>query len=81
VSTTVIGWDLGGFVLIVVNADIGYADSVDVMNSMNVYSRLAAHLYLSGTCVASGGEPIDEAVQDKKQPNTFCCRSGNVFAD
>lgn len=37
------------------------------------------HEYLSGTCAASGGEPIGNAVEDDTKATTFCCRPGKIF--
>jgi hypothetical protein len=39
------------------------------------------HLYVPGTCTASGGEPIGEAVIDEKTATTFCCRPWKFFTD
>lgn len=37
------------------------------------------HLYVPGTCAASGGEPIGSAVEDETKATTFCCRPGKIF--
>lgn len=37
------------------------------------------HSYVPGTCAASGGEPIGEAVIDETKATTFCCRPGKIF--
>jgi len=42
---------------------------------------VTAHLYVPGTCAASGGEPIGEAVEDKDTATTICCQKTLFFAD
>jgi hypothetical protein len=42
---------------------------------------ITEHLYVPGTCAAGGGEPIGEAVEDKTQATTFCCRMSKIFVE
>jgi len=37
------------------------------------------HLYVPGTCAASGGEPKGEAVEDKATATTICCQETLFF--
>lgn len=39
------------------------------------------HLYVPGTCAASGGEPMGEAVEDKSTATTICCRQTFFWAE
>ncbi|HRI69904.1 MAG TPA: hypothetical protein PK156_37000 [Polyangium sp.] len=39
------------------------------------------HLYVPGTCAASGGEPMGEAVEDTSTATTICCQKSLFFAE